>query len=84
MDNYSKDLQGLINDDGVNVQRTPPEILKAQLEAWDEVVEKLVEDEFFKPVIESQKAWAKRVGYYSLINDADYRARLRALSSPAS
>ena len=74
MENYSKDLQGLINEDGVTVHRTPPEIMKAQLAAWDEVVATLVADEMFNRILESQKAWGERVGYYSLMNQADYAA----------
>ena len=73
MENYSKDLQGLINEDGVTVHRTPPEIMQAQLAAWDEVVATLVSDDIFNRILESQKAWGERVGYYSLMNQADYR-----------
>ena len=32
-----------------------------------------MEDPFFAKVVESQKAWAKRVVYYDLFNSADYR-----------
>jgi TRAP-type mannitol/chloroaromatic compound transport system substrate-binding protein len=74
MDNYSRDLQGLINEDGVNVHRTPEDIMRAQLEAWDEVVASLVQDDIFNRIVESQKAWGERVGFYSLMNSADYRA----------
>ena len=74
MDNYSKDLQALMSEGGVNVKRTPPEIMKAQLEAWDKVVEPLMQDDLFKRIIESQRAWADRVGFYSLMNSADYKA----------
>ena len=74
MDNYSKDLQGLVDEDGVNVQRTPLPIMQAQLAAWDKVVEPLMADDIFKRIIESQRAWAERVGYYSLMNSADYKA----------
>ena len=35
---YSTDLQALINEDGINVKRTPHAILEAQLAAWDEVI----------------------------------------------
>ena len=30
------------------------------------------EDPFFKKVVESQRAWAKRVAYYMFLNEADY------------
>ncbi|MEO3435363.1 TRAP transporter substrate-binding protein [Inquilinus sp. CAU 1745] len=75
MDNYSKDLQALINEAGVNVKRTPQSIMEAQLAAWDEVVAPLMEgDDLFRRIIESQKEWAERVGFYSLMNSADYKA----------
>lgn len=74
MDNYSKDLRALIDEGGVNVKRTPQGIMEAQLAAWDEVIEPLMEDDIFRRIIESQKEWADRVGYYSLMNSADYKA----------
>ncbi len=73
MDSYSKDLQTLINKDGVKVYRTPESVLKAQLDSWDKVLAKLNKDAFFKKVVDSQKAWASRVAYYNLLNDADYK-----------
>ncbi|MCC7081455.1 MAG: TRAP transporter substrate-binding protein [Burkholderiales bacterium] len=74
MDNYSRDLQVLINKEKVNVLRTPKSIFEAQLAAWDVVSKKLQdEDPFFKKVVESQKAWAKRVAYYMFLNEADYK-----------
>jgi TRAP-type mannitol/chloroaromatic compound transport system substrate-binding protein len=74
MDQYSTDLQELKEKDKVNVLRTPPDIFAAQLKAWDVLVKKLSdEDPFFKKVWDSQKAWAKRVGYYGFFNDADYK-----------
>jgi TRAP-type mannitol/chloroaromatic compound transport system substrate-binding protein len=73
MDNYSRDLQGLINEDGVNVHRTPQSVMEAQLAAWDTVLEDLMQDPFFKKVVDSQKAWSERVGFYYLTNAADYK-----------
>ena len=73
MDNYSNDLQWLTTEAGVSIARTDPSILKAQLDAWDKVMPGLMEDPFFAKVVESQKAWAKRVVYYELFNNADYR-----------
>ena len=74
MDQYSKDLQELKETDKVNVIRTPKDIFLTQLKSWDVLVKKLSdEDPFFKKVWDSQKAWAKRVGYYGFINDADYK-----------
>jgi TRAP-type mannitol/chloroaromatic compound transport system substrate-binding protein len=74
MDNYSRDLQELINKHKVNVIRTPRSIFQEQLKAWDVVNQKLqAEDPFFKKVVESQLAWAKRVAYYMFVNEADYK-----------
>jgi TRAP-type mannitol/chloroaromatic compound transport system substrate-binding protein len=74
MDQYSVDLQELKDKDKVNVLRTPKDVFTAQLKSWDVLVKKLSdEDPFFKKVWESQKAWAKRVGYYAFFNDADYQ-----------
>ncbi len=74
LNEYSKDLQSLINESGVKVSRMPREIGQAQLQAWDKALEKFSADPFFKKVVESQRAWAERVGYYHHINTADYRA----------
>jgi|SRR5690625_1857752 len=73
MDLYSADLQGLINEDGVNVLRTPESIMQAQLDAWDVLLEDLTQDEFFGRVVESQREWCERVVFYSLMNGADYK-----------
>ena len=73
MDQYSKDLQGLINEDKVNVYRTTQAIMNAQLKSWDKVLKKLTKDPFFKKVVDSQKVWSKRVAFYDLLNSADYK-----------
>ncbi|WP_319633600.1 TRAP transporter substrate-binding protein [Pelagibius marinus] len=73
MDSYSKDLQTLINDDGVNVYRTDESIMAAQLVSWDKTLESLTQDPFFKKVVDSQKAWSERVAFYDLMNSADYK-----------
>ena len=74
MDSYSNDLQELINKHKVNVVRTPKGVFVDQLKAWDVVSKKLQdEDAFFKKVVDSQLAWAKRVAYYMFLNEADYR-----------
>lgn len=68
LDRYSKDLDAL-RGKGVNVIATPEAILKAQLAAWDKVLEKLGgENAFFKKVVDSQKAWAKRTVGYERLN----------------
>lgn len=71
---YPKDLQDLIHKDGVHVYRTPVSILKAQLDAWDKVVKQYsAEVPEFKQVIDAQRAWAKNVAYYNLLNEADLK-----------
>ncbi|HAD85762.1 MAG TPA: C4-dicarboxylate ABC transporter [Rhodospirillaceae bacterium] len=73
MDQYSKDLQKLINEDKVNVYRTSSTILQAQLDSWDKVLKRLNKDAFFKKIVDSQKTWSERVAFYDLTNSADYR-----------
>ncbi|HQZ46247.1 MAG TPA: TRAP transporter substrate-binding protein [Usitatibacteraceae bacterium] len=74
MDQYSTDLQELKSKDKVNVLRTPNDVFDAQIKSWDKIVAKLAaEDPFFAKVWDSQKAWAKRVGYYHYFNNADYK-----------
>jgi len=73
MDNYSRDLDELITKDKVNVMRTPKGVFDAQIKAWDVITKKLSdEDPFFKKVVESQRAWSKRVAKYMFLNEADY------------
>jgi TRAP-type mannitol/chloroaromatic compound transport system substrate-binding protein len=74
MDNYSRDLQDLQTKHKVNVIRTPKSVMAEQLKAWDVLTKRLSdEDPFFAKVVESQRAWAKRVAFYMFINEADYR-----------
>ncbi|MBW7851712.1 MAG: TRAP transporter substrate-binding protein [Rhodospirillales bacterium] len=70
-DNYSRDLQALIEKDGVTIHRTPQSVMEAQLEAWDKILVSLVKDPFFAKCVDSQKAWAQRVGFYELNNRQD-------------
>jgi len=74
LDNYSRDLQILKDKHKVNVIRTPKAVFVEQLKAWDVLNNKLSsEDPFFKKVVDSQRAWAKRVAYYWFLNDADFK-----------
>ncbi len=74
MTRYSDDLVSLKKDYGVQVHRTSDDIMDAELNAWDVIVARFNEsDPFFKKVIESQMAWAKRHGAYSLNNAPNYR-----------
>ncbi len=64
-DRYSKDIEA-IKARGVRVIKTPDAILQGQLEAWKKTIANLSVDPFFKKVIESQQAWAKRVVGFQL------------------
>jgi TRAP-type mannitol/chloroaromatic compound transport system substrate-binding protein len=71
-DRYSNDLIALQKEHGVKVHRTPNSIMEAQLKAWDKVLPQFMKDPFFARVVESQKAWMKRVGSFELTNAPDY------------
>ena len=74
MDNYSRDLQTLITKHKVKVIRTPKSIFAEQLKAWDILIDRLSkEDPFFARVVESQRAFAKRVVFFHFFNEADYK-----------
>lgn len=73
MRQYSADLNKLATQDGVNVKRTPDSVMQAQLAAWDKILPPLMEDAFFKKVVDSQKAWCEQVVYYTLLNNPDYK-----------
>jgi TRAP-type mannitol/chloroaromatic compound transport system substrate-binding protein len=73
MDYYSKDLQELISKDKVNVVRTPKAVFDAQIKAWDGLIKQLEADAFMKKVMDSQKAWVRRVVYYGMYNATDYK-----------
>lgn len=71
---YADDLVTLQEEQGVKVHRTPDDVMAAQLAAWDVVVDRISEeDEFFAKVIESQKAYAKKVMAYLNLNQPDYK-----------
>jgi len=72
MDVYSKDLEDLQENHGVTVYRTPDDIFNDQLAAWDILSERLSQDPFFNKVVQSQRAWAKRVVFYETLNSAPF------------
>ena len=73
-DRYSNDLVELETKHGVNVYRTPDSVMADQLKAWDIVAGRIAsEDAFFAKVIDSQKAWAKRVVRYETLNAPNYK-----------
>ncbi len=76
-DRYSKDLIE-IKKRGVQVLKTPDSVLTAQLAAWDRVLAAQTKEPFFKKVVESQKAWAKRTVPYWAINNNNSAALAEA------
>jgi TRAP-type mannitol/chloroaromatic compound transport system substrate-binding protein len=73
MNQYSKDLQELIDKEKVNVLRTPQDVFDAQIKAWDGLIATLGKDPFMKKVMDSQKAWVRRVVFYGMLNATDYK-----------
>jgi TRAP-type mannitol/chloroaromatic compound transport system substrate-binding protein len=73
MNQYSNDLQDLINKEKVNVLRTPQSVFDAQIKAWDGLIATLAKDDFMKRVMDSQKAWVRKVVYYNMLNATDYK-----------
>ena len=67
-DIYSKDLQTLITKHGVHVKRTSEAIFKAQLAAWDKVVDEITADaakgRSSRRSSIARRNWGKRVGFY--------------------
>jgi TRAP-type mannitol/chloroaromatic compound transport system substrate-binding protein len=74
---YSKDLQDLIDKEKVVVHRTPQDVFDAQIKAWDGIIATLGSDPFMKKVMESQKAWVRRVVYYTQLNSTDYKGAFK-------
>ena len=70
---YADDLIKLKEKHGVNVYRTPDSVMSEQLKAWDIVIKRIsAKDPFFAKVVKSQKAYAKKVMNYLLLNQPDY------------
>lgn len=66
MDRMSTDYIELQTKQGVRAIKTPPAILDAQLKAWDGVIQKFSgENALFANVVEAQRAWARRVVFWS-------------------
>ena len=58
---YSEDYERLQREKGVSFRRTPPEVLRAQLQAWSAVVKRVSRDSpIGGKVLKSQLAWARR------------------------
>jgi TRAP-type mannitol/chloroaromatic compound transport system substrate-binding protein len=71
---YSQDYIELRTKDKVNFFKTPDSILRAQLASWDKVIAKRSgENPYFKQVLESQRAFAERVGRWHFDTNVDFR-----------
>jgi TRAP-type mannitol/chloroaromatic compound transport system substrate-binding protein len=75
MHRMSQDFLELQTEQKVKTYVTPKPILDAQLKAWNSVIERRsAENPLFAKVIESQKAWAKRVMYWHNQVQVDQKA----------
>jgi TRAP-type mannitol/chloroaromatic compound transport system substrate-binding protein len=75
MHRMSQDFLELKAGQKVNAYRTPRPILDAQLKAWEKVIAKhSATNPLFAKVVESQKAWARRVMYWHNEVQVDQRS----------
>ena len=74
---YSTDLGKLMNEHKVNVYQTSDAILAEQLKGWDKIVAEFSgKDAFFKKVVDSQKAYAKRTNEVSVDESTELQISL--------
>jgi len=70
----SQDYIELKTKDKVNFYKTPDAILQQQLKIWDEMIAKRsAENPLFKKVLESQRAFAERVGRWQGDTSVNFR-----------
>ena len=73
IDRNTKDYDAM-KKQGIKFYKTPDAILKAQLTAWDKVVEKKsAENALFKKVLASQKAFAEKAGRWQFDYMVDFK-----------
>jgi len=71
---YSEDYGKLQKDHNVKFYKTPDAILQQQLKIWDEMIAKRsAENPLFKKVLESQRAFAERVGRWHGDTSVNFR-----------
>lgn len=73
IDRYSKDYIELQTKDKVKMYKTPDSVLQKQLEIFDEVMKKYSDKPFFKEVLDSQMAFAKRAVSWDLDTNVNRR-----------
>jgi TRAP-type mannitol/chloroaromatic compound transport system substrate-binding protein len=73
IDRNTKDYEEL-KKAGVKFYKTPDAILRAQLAAWDKVIEKKgAENALFKRVLDSQRAFAEKAGQWQMDYMVDFK-----------
>jgi len=70
---YAKDFDE-IRKRNIEVTKTDPKLLAAELKAWDQVIAARSKEPFFAKVIASQKAWVQRTGPFLQTNNLDSEA----------
>jgi len=71
---YSTDYAELRNKPGIRFLKTPPEVLRAQMQAWNAVTARGSRDSpFFERVFISQQAWTRRAAGWALDTIVDPR-----------
>jgi TRAP-type mannitol/chloroaromatic compound transport system substrate-binding protein len=74
IDRYSKDYIEMETKDKVSFYRTPTSILQAEIAAYDQVAKKKAsENALFREIMESQRAFARRVLRWDFNNNVDRR-----------
>ncbi len=73
IDRNSKDYEEL-KKQGIKFYKTPDSVLRAQLAAWDKVINKKAgENALFKKVLDSQRAYAARAGQWQNDYTVDFK-----------
>jgi TRAP-type mannitol/chloroaromatic compound transport system substrate-binding protein len=71
---YSTDYAELRNKPEIRFQKTPPDVLRAQLTAWNALAARgSLDNPFFERVVKSQQAWAGRTVRWALDTIVDPR-----------
>lgn len=74
LNRYSADYIKLQTEKNVKFYKTPDAILQQQLQIWDDMIaRRSAENPLFKKVLESQRAFAERIGKWSGDTQVNYR-----------
>ncbi|HUR90324.1 MAG TPA: TRAP transporter substrate-binding protein [Ramlibacter sp.] len=75
IDRNSQDYIELKTKDKIAFYKTPDAILRAQLDAWDKVIQKknTPDNPFFKKVLDSQREFAKRAGQWHFDYEVNFK-----------